>query len=511
MRAPLCHAAPMTRLLLPSFLAACAAVCTLAAQEAKPAAPLAPAPAKPAPEPRPGDPFVRDANTPKVPAPPVPSTFHALIVETYVLPTAELATIFAQEALDAARHQRVVALHAAGKARLTELTANSARSGQRCAVESVDQVKYGTEFNSAASLDDVPTPTAFEVRNTGISWESELTIGPDGQHAQMEFALKRTSLLGLREYSYPAGDPPVAFPSFSVSTMSGSSELRIGEPVLLGSASTPRDAGAESWVTFATAKPMKTDPLAKAGKTLPARLSIELSLYSLERTQARQILAEAAAPGEIHRRVAALAAEGKVQLDRLVVCPAVSGQRSVTEQGSEFRYPTEFDPGGRENLTLENTHRTVSTSTKRPTGKAGANEEASSKETERTETTENTTRSVADPKGARTPGFPTAFETRNLGIHIEAEPVIGEAGLGEMSLVLSEVRNLGTLKVAGVAAKYPFQPLFETRQTTQTAPLVHGVQVFIGTLNAPPENGVNDRKDDGRTVLVFVRLNGGQP
>lgn len=512
----------MKKPILPSLVVAFVACSSLAAQVCPPVAPAAPAPPASAAAPKapnkpvapvpPGDPFVRDPRAAKTPpsSPAALPTFHTLVVETYLLPTSELATILGQETSGVARHELMVALHTAGKARLVGLTAHSMQSSIRCVVDSIDEVRYWTEFDNADAPGEAPRPTAANTRNTGVTEESEFTLDPDGQRAQLLFILKRDFFRGLREYSYPVGDPPVTAPIFSVSAVTSSGDLRIDEPTLIGSASTPREegAGAESWVTFATARPLKVEPPARPVKAPVTGANIEVALYSLDRTQARQILTEAAAPGDIHRRVTALAAEGKAQLERLAVCSAVPGVRSVTEQISEFSYPTEFNPSGRES-TGESTHRSVTTSTLRPVEKA--KEGQGPKEAERTETTENTTRTVNDAKAPRIPGYPTAFETRNVGLTVDLEPTIDETGVGEMNLLLQEVRNLGTLKLAGVAAKYPFQPLFEMRKTTQTVPLVSGRQVCIGTLNAPPENGVNDRKDDGRTVLVFVRLNYGQP
>ncbi len=70
---------------------------------------------------------------------------------------------------------------------------------------------------------------------------------------------------------------------------------------------------------------------------------------------------------------------------------------------------------------------------------------------------------------------------------------------------------LGTLKTPGVGAKYPWQPLFETRKviTSQTIPL--GVHMLVSTLNPPGADGVNDRADTGRTWLLFVRATRNNP
>ncbi len=139
---------------------------------------------------------------------------------------------------------------------------------------------------------------------------------------------------------------------------------------------------------------------------------------------------------------------GRARWENLTACIAANGQRGVLESVDEVRYPVEFDP-------------------------------------------------TDHPKGFPAP---TAFETRNLGVSIEQEPVLNEAGTGgNLNVVVGSVTDRGTLQAEGAAARYPFQPLFEARKSTLAAPILRA------THNPPGANGVNDRKDTGRTWLVFVR------
>jgi len=64
--------------------------------------------------------------------------------------------------------------------------------------------------------------------------------------------------------------------------------------------------------------------------------------------------------------------------------------------------------------------------------------------------------------------------------------------------------NLGNLKT-GHAPMFLDQPLLQTRKVTTNQTLTAGRHILVGTFNPPGASGVNDREDDGRTWLLFVR------
>ena len=103
------------------------------------------------------------------------------------------------------------------------------------------------------------------------------------------------------------------------------------------------------------------------------------------------------------------------------------------------------------------------------------------------------------PDAEIVPGNPTAFETRNAGVTVEVDPTVGSDGLSiELLQSVHSITYLGDLKPAGVAARYPAQPLFESRNITTSQRVISGPQMLIGTFNPPGANGVNDRADTGR-------------
>ena len=76
----------------------------------------------------------------------------------------------------------------------------------------------------------------------------------------------------------------------------------------------------------------------------------------------------------------------------------------------------------------------------------------------------------------------------------------------DINVVPQVVRMAGLLKATGVAEKYPPQPVFTMRKVTTGDTSAAGVPALLGTMSLPRDNGVNDRKDDGRTGLAYLRV-----
>ncbi len=148
-----------------------------------------------------------------------------------------------------------------------------------------------------------------------------------------------------------------------------------------------------------------------------------------------------------------------------------SGQRAVVEVIRELRFPTEFDP-------------------------PQIPQRASS------------SRSGTFPV---TPTTPTAFETRNTGITLEVEPVVGSDGYTiDMNLVPQVVEFEGFINygspiqssvtnLAGIALPVIIttnvinQPIFSTRRVTTSVSLIDGQTVVIGGLMREDIQKVEDK------------------
>ena len=83
--------------------------------------------------------------------------------------------------------------------------------------------------------------------------------------------------------------------------------------------------------------------------------------------------------------------------------------------------------------------------------------------------------------------------------------MIGPDGVTiDLSENVRSVKDRGIVRANGVAAHYPPQPLFESASITTSQTLSAGAHAFVGTMNPPGANGVNDRPDTGRTWVLFV-------
>ena len=150
---------------------------------------------------------------------------------------------------------------------------------------------------------------------------------------------------------------------------------------------------------------------------------VEFLVYTLDRATAQRILLETEDSAQSHAAVREVVSKGEAQLEVVRAFVVKAGQRAVSEEIAEIRYPTTGTPPSFASPTT--------------------------------------------PAEGRQPASFTAFETRNTGTTVEVEPVIAPDGrFVEINIVPQIVRLAGMLKADGIAAKYPPQPLFTTRKLT---------------------------------------------
>lgn len=165
-----------------------------------------------------------------------------------------------------------------------------------------------------------------------------------------------------------------------------------------------------------------------------------------------------------------------------------SGQRAVIEVIREFRYPTEFDPPQIPQETgINNSQITVIDPT---VGVIG---------------------STSNGSFPVTPTTPTAFETRNTGITLEVEPIVGPDGYTiDLNLVpqvvefdgfinygspitTSTVSLLGIPQTQVLTANVINQPVFSTRKVTTSVSIWDGQTVVLGGLIREDVQKVEDK------------------
>ncbi len=424
-----------------------------------------------------------------------------LIMEVYALPKADALATLESERGSAARYQRVLDLAKAKKARLEILTALTTKSGIRAITESLDEVRYPTEFQPGVAKGMPPAETTHETRNVGDTFEIEAVIGPDSRTCDLDLAPRRISLAGFREVVAAPGDSAVPQPFFNTQKITTSTSFEKDAPHYLGTFTPPSEsgvsdgAGAEIWLAFLRVHfhgPAADEMKHPSQPADWSAMNLEYSAYSLDRAEARELLATMPSIEAPWEKLQALLGKKQARFEHLLTVKARSGQKSVTEETHEFRYVSEYASPGRTRST-EKTTRSTTTPANRRDGP------------------ETTTVERGTPNADGTPGAPISVETRNVGVTVECEPVVGPDEVSiELNHVLQSVAHLGNLKT-GRAKPYLEQPLFQTRKITTSQTVLAGRHMLIGTFNPPGATGVNGRADDGRTWLVFVRALANEP
>ncbi len=170
-----------------------------------------------------------------------------------------------------------------------------------------------------------------------------------------------------------------------------------------------------------------------------------------------------------------------------------SGQRAVIEIVREFRYPTQFDPP-------KIPDRTDSQDTTNPITGAGVG------------------------SFPVTPTTPTGFETRNTGVTLEVEPVVGPDGVTiDLNLVPQVVEfegfiNYGSpiqsvaINALGIASSFVLtpnvinQPIFNSRKVTTSVSVWDGQTVVLGGLMREDVQKTEDRTPIIGDIPIVGRL-----
>ena len=149
----------------------------------------------------------------------------------------------------------------AKKAKLLSCPTVETKSGNRCVIEIIQEVRYATEFspqdggkvaNPAPAAEkagpvkapphQMPAaigvvPTAFETRNTGVTLEVEPILGPDGKMVDMTFSPQHVELLGWDTQDVEENGKLVQRipqPRFHTNKVTSTATVRSGERILAG-------------------------------------------------------------------------------------------------------------------------------------------------------------------------------------------------------------------------------------------------------------------------------------
>jgi hypothetical protein len=151
------------------------------------------------------------------------------------------------------------------KATVVETMMCTGRSGERSLAESIKEFIYPTEYEPAEIPNEIhttadgdkvksdgkeyatgPTPTSFETRNLGSTFEIEPTISSDGKIIDLRFAPDIVHHVGNEtwaEWKGKHGDASVRMPSMNSTRVTTAVTLIAGQPLLVAALSPKGEDG----------------------------------------------------------------------------------------------------------------------------------------------------------------------------------------------------------------------------------------------------------------------------
>jgi hypothetical protein len=143
------------------------------------------------------------------------------------------------------------------KAKLIGAPTLETKPGNRCVVETITEFRYGIEFEQVNggkpvkadqpdAVQALPieapaaigvTPTSFETRNTGITFEAEPVLAPDNKTVDIHYSAHHVLVLGWDTYSVEEKGEIVQRipqPRFATNKVSTNVNVQVGVPVLAG-------------------------------------------------------------------------------------------------------------------------------------------------------------------------------------------------------------------------------------------------------------------------------------
>ena len=352
-------------------------------------------------------------------------------------------------------------------------------------------ISQGVQFNGAASAVYIVTNSRLIVRNTQDQLELIDTIiqgGPQGGPTQVEIEAKfvEISQNNLKELSFDWTLGQFNAPASNNLFLGGGTT---GFTSVQNPANYPFVAPGGSIVG--------TNPLTagnRSGQGAISASAIDALLFGASGGGTKLAPAIGAIAGVFTDpafQVVIRALNQKKGVD-LLSSPRVttkSGQRAVIEIIREFKYPTEFDPPQIPQTNIAGGGGGLGLGGALLGGGGGANN--------------------AFPV---TPTTPTAFETRNTGVTLEVEPVVGPDGYTiDLNLVPqvvefegfinygSPIQTTSTNPLTGVTSTQVLtentinQPIFSTRKVTTSVSVFDGSTVVIGGLMREDVQKVEDK------------------
>lgn len=430
------------------------------------------------------EPFLKDRGAPSS-APDTSGVITSMttVFEVFTLPEGDASELLSAPADAAARYRRVNDLLKLGKARLEVVEAVANRSAARAILESQDQAAVPQEY---LRLDRSTNPLVPSLQQMGFGdrVEFEGTLSDDAHNCNLNVNLEMGQLLGFRPFSYAKSETAQEGGMFEKRGLITSLTVRTGEPILLGTMSRPPatpDRPAETSLAFVRMA-INRDRPEGAAPNIGALGYLEQTLwvYSMARSDARELLGADYKPGEMYAAVQTLAKANKAHLEHTVFLPSQPGVQAMFNENAVLRAPAWINPVPPDTSTIQDRNK--------PPGAA---------------------------KGNDAPAlFTMKMPGLNIGLSGDLGAEVGPAdalirGLPLTADVYANIwwrADLGNLQIGGHPLANPERPAMELRHLDGYFRCYANVPSFLGTLNPPRNTGVNDRKDDGRAWLCFLRV-----
>jgi hypothetical protein len=354
-----------------------------------------------------------------------------------------------------ALRQEVEAWIAAGDAALAETSLVMGKPGQRAKVASARFQIYPSDF--AGDEARQPFPNSIECRNVGTTTETDVVITSDAS-VDFNLAPERVTYAGEVPPREEIGveDEDIRFPLFTTQKVTTSTSLDPQQWALIGCESSLDRPETHHTLVFVRPVLHRFEEAA-AKEEAPTE---GMLLFTWMETSHESFNVSLMKGGDLSAWIGGGLREEVGKAGARVVEEKVvrirTGQRSKVESIQEVRYPTTFD---------------------QPSEAAFS--------------------------------CPAAFETRNIGITVEVDPVLSPAG-GVLDLNLAAEFSsfwgydvLHRILVEGEWKPNVTMPAFYTMQPTTQLSLPVDVPVLVAVMSPPDEKGWTD---PSRKVLLFVKF-----
>lgn len=183
--------------------------------------------------------------------------------ETFSLPIADAAALLRKFPSDAERYKELARRVDAKQARLERLVVLRTISGQQAKVESINELTYPSESDSAHDASGKggrgKTTVSLQTRNVGDTLNFTPQISDDGRIINLTLIPEKSFLAGYNKG--PSREDWTHLPILGTSRLTTSVIIKVDEPFLLGTFTPPSNNGIvpqqkdqRTWLEFITAQ-----------------------------------------------------------------------------------------------------------------------------------------------------------------------------------------------------------------------------------------------------------------